>query len=104
MTAVLVSRFLLHLQAANRTAIDHDASISSEAHDSSLVFNRVIGSLASSLVFADNGIENNTSSDMNSDSMETDYCVSKLSKTAFDEEVGAICENTVVSVTQGERS
>ncbi|RDX44273.1 hypothetical protein OH76DRAFT_1487225 [Lentinus brumalis] len=52
LTAVIVSRFLLNLQAANQQALaldsDHDPQIASAAYDAThtLVFERVVGSLA----------------------------------------------------------
>ncbi|RPD73164.1 hypothetical protein L226DRAFT_614402 [Lentinus tigrinus ALCF2SS1-7] len=49
LTGILVGRFLLHLQAANRKALDLQSSIHSEAHGASLVFARAVGSLGSSL-------------------------------------------------------
>ena len=55
LTTILISRFLLHLQAANRKASNPQGTttISTHAHDAggpgSLVFERVIGSLSSSM-------------------------------------------------------
>lgn len=50
LTGILVGRFLLHLQAANRKALDLQSSIHSEAHGTAtLVFARAVGSLVSSL-------------------------------------------------------
>ncbi|RDX51338.1 hypothetical protein OH76DRAFT_1481616 [Lentinus brumalis] len=49
LTGILVGRFLLHLQAANRKATDLQSSMQSEAHGATLVFARAVGSLASSL-------------------------------------------------------
>ena len=50
LTAILVSRFLLNLQRANRQAVDHASESMLQASGGqadSLVFNRVIGSLGS---------------------------------------------------------
>ncbi|KAI0713703.1 hypothetical protein C8Q76DRAFT_620410, partial [Earliella scabrosa] len=50
LTAILVSRFLLNLQRANRQAVDHVSESMSQpsgGQADSLVFNRVIGSLGS---------------------------------------------------------
>ena len=50
MSTTLVSRFLLDLQAANRNALDAASQNSTKMADTdTLVFERVIGSLASSL-------------------------------------------------------
>ena len=47
MSTVLVSRFLLHLQAANSRAIDMASSLAmTTTNASSLIFDRAIGSLA----------------------------------------------------------
>ncbi|KAM5541391.1 hypothetical protein V8D89_004945 [Ganoderma adspersum] len=50
-TSILVQRFMLHLQAANHRALDLDLSqkASSVQRSSSLVFDRVIGSLGASI-------------------------------------------------------
>ncbi|KAM5536328.1 hypothetical protein V8D89_010020 [Ganoderma adspersum] len=50
-TAIIIQRFLLHLQAANRRALDLDSSQmgSGVQRSSSVVFNRVIGSLGVSI-------------------------------------------------------
>ena len=50
MSTTLVSRFLLDLQAANRNALDAASQSSTKPADTgTLVFERVIGSLASSI-------------------------------------------------------
>ena len=50
LTASLVSRFLIHLQQANLKAIDHHSySHVSEMSQGSVIFNRVLGSLASTI-------------------------------------------------------
>ena len=50
LTAIIVSRFILHLQSANLRATDAASSQGqTTSHDGSLVFERVVGSLAASI-------------------------------------------------------
>ena len=56
-TGILVARFLLDLQHAKRAAVNPDISevvqLSSRSDGDTLIFDRVIGSLGSSLVFGE---------------------------------------------------
>ncbi|KAI0681954.1 hypothetical protein C8T65DRAFT_690176 [Cerioporus squamosus] len=54
LTGIFVSRFLINLQRANRRATHMDSSIYSSPHgDTDLVFERVVGSLGSTLEYDD---------------------------------------------------
>lgn len=48
LTAIVVSRFMLDLQAAKHAGSDHDSALSQQPH-SDVVFGRIIGSLDASL-------------------------------------------------------
>ncbi|EJF58091.1 hypothetical protein DICSQDRAFT_139714 [Dichomitus squalens LYAD-421 SS1] len=52
-TAILISRFLLHLQSASIGAMGAGASQALTSHNSSVVFERAIGSLAASITLDD---------------------------------------------------
>ncbi|TBU38675.1 hypothetical protein BD309DRAFT_1022685 [Dichomitus squalens] len=54
LSAVLISRFLLHLQSVNLRALDFGSSRAlTPSHSSSIVFDRVAGSLGASLAPSD---------------------------------------------------
>ena len=51
LTAILIQRFLIHLQAANRRTLDRNGSsdVQSSHNMTTIVFDRVVGSLSKSL-------------------------------------------------------
>ena len=50
LTAILISRFLLHLQSANLRAIGGGSSSAfADTHESSIIFDRVVGSIGASI-------------------------------------------------------
>ncbi|TBU43827.1 hypothetical protein BD309DRAFT_959745 [Dichomitus squalens] len=64
LSTVLVSRFLLHLQSANLRSIDMSSSQPTTSQESSVVFERVVGSLGATILPNDYFVEEDYAGDL----------------------------------------